>query len=72
MVAHTFYPCTQEAEEELVSEFKVSLVYRASSRTAKAAQKNLSLETKTKEGIKRGRKKRRIKRFVLVQFNVSC
>jgi hypothetical protein len=43
VVAHAFNPSTQEAEADLIEdlcEFKASLVYRGSSRTAKAAQKN--------------------------------
>jgi hypothetical protein len=33
----------------LISEFKANLVYRVSSRTAKAVQKKLCLETTTKD-----------------------
>jgi len=39
VVAHTFKYITQEAEAYLC-EFKASLVYRASSKTARAAQRN--------------------------------
>jgi hypothetical protein len=39
MVAHTFNPSTQEAEAGRSLEFKASLVYRASSRTARATQR---------------------------------
>ena len=35
VVAHTFNPNTQEAEAGHLGEFKSSLVYRESSRTAK-------------------------------------
>ena len=41
MVVHTFNPSTWEAEEGAdFCEFKASLVYRVSSRTAKATQSN--------------------------------
>jgi hypothetical protein len=40
LVAHTFNPSTQE-EEAGGSEFKVSLVYRVNSKTARATQRNL-------------------------------
>ena len=46
MVAHAFEPSTQEAA---LCEFKASLVYRASSRTARATQRNPVLKNqKTK------------------------
>jgi hypothetical protein len=38
VVLHTFIPSTQDAE---ASKVKASLVYRASSRTARATQRNL-------------------------------
>jgi hypothetical protein len=38
VVAHAFNPSTWEAEA--ISEFKASLVYRVSSRTARAIQRN--------------------------------
>jgi hypothetical protein len=42
MVAHAFNPSTWEAEAGgfLSSEFEASLVYRVSSRTARAIQRN--------------------------------
>ena len=39
-LAHTFNPSTQGKSRMWISEFKASLVYRASSRTAKATQRN--------------------------------
>jgi hypothetical protein len=39
MVAHAFNPSTQEAEAG-ESEFEASLVYKVSSRTARARQRN--------------------------------
>jgi hypothetical protein len=39
MVVHAFNPNTQEAVRQ-ISEFKASLVYRVSSRTATATQRN--------------------------------
>jgi hypothetical protein len=40
MVTHTFNPSIQEAEAGGSLEFKGSLVYRASSRAARATQRN--------------------------------
>jgi hypothetical protein len=40
MVAHTFNPRTLGGRGRWISEFKVSLVYRVSSRTARAIQRN--------------------------------
>jgi hypothetical protein len=41
MVAHAFDPSTQEEEAgRRISEFEASLVYRVSSRTARATQRN--------------------------------
>jgi hypothetical protein len=40
VMAHTFNPSTWEAEAGEISEFKASLVYRVSSRTARATQRN--------------------------------
>jgi hypothetical protein len=39
MVAHTFNPSTREAERR-ISEFEANLVYKVSSRTARATQRN--------------------------------
>ena len=47
MVGHTFNPSTWEADTGK-SEFKVSLVGRATSRTARATQRNYVLEKKKK------------------------
>jgi hypothetical protein len=40
VVAYTFNPSTWEAEARWISEFEASLVYRVSSRTARATQRN--------------------------------
>jgi hypothetical protein len=41
MVTHAFNPSTQEADRgRRISEFEASLVYRVSSRTARATQRN--------------------------------
>jgi hypothetical protein len=40
VVAHAFNPSTQEAEAGWISEFEASLVYRVSSRKARATQRN--------------------------------
>jgi hypothetical protein len=45
VVAHTFSPSTWKAEQ--ISEFKASLVYKVSSRTARATQKNPVSNTHT-------------------------
>jgi hypothetical protein len=48
-VAHAFNSSTREAEAGgFLSEFETSLVYRVSSRTARATQRNPVLEKKTK------------------------
>jgi hypothetical protein len=39
MVAHTFNPSTREAEAGGFREFEASLVYKVSSRTARATEK---------------------------------
>jgi hypothetical protein len=46
MVAHTSDPSTQETDRE-ISEFKASLVYRVSSKAARATQRNYFLKKKT-------------------------
>jgi hypothetical protein len=45
VVAQAFNPSTQEAEAGRSLEFKASLDYRVSSRTAKATQRNPVLKT---------------------------
>ena len=47
MVAHTFNPNTWEAKADGF-EFEASLVYRVSSKTARATQRNSVLGKKTK------------------------
>ena len=46
VVAHAFNPITWEAEAG-ISEFEASLVYRVSSRTARATQRNPVSENQT-------------------------
>ena len=41
VVVHAFNPSTWEAETGLISEFEASLVYRVSSKRARATQRNL-------------------------------
>jgi hypothetical protein len=49
-MAHAFNPGTWEAEAgRRISEFEASLVYRVSSRTARAIQRTLSRKTKKKK-----------------------
>jgi hypothetical protein len=60
MVAHTFNPSTWEAweaEAGRISEFEASLVYRVSSRTARATQK-LCLEKPTNQPKTKTNKKK--------------
>jgi hypothetical protein len=47
MVAHAFNPSTREAEAGKISEFEASLVYRVSSRTARAIPRNPVWKTTT-------------------------
>jgi hypothetical protein len=53
VVAHTFNPSTWEAEAGGFLEFEASLVYKVSSRTARATQRNhVWKKTKTKTNKK--------------------
>jgi hypothetical protein len=57
VVAHAFNPSTREAEAG-GSEFKASLVYKVSSRTARAIQRNpVSKNQKKKKDTRKGPKK---------------
>jgi hypothetical protein len=56
IVAHAFNPSTREAERQ-ISEFEASLVYRVSSRTARATQRNPVSKNQKKK--KRKEKKRK-------------
>jgi hypothetical protein len=49
VVAHACNSSTWEAEARQISEFEASLVYRVSSRTAKATQRNPVSKTKNKQ-----------------------
>jgi hypothetical protein len=52
VVAHAFNPSTQEAEAGGTLEFEASVVYKVSSRTARAIQKNpVSKNQKKKKKI---------------------
>ena len=56
MVAHTFNPSTLEAEAGgSISEFEASLVYRGSSRTARAAQKERKKQASKKLCLKQNK-----------------
>jgi hypothetical protein len=55
VVAHAFNPSTREAEAG-ISEFKASLVYRVSSRTARATHRE-TLSRKTKQNKQTNKKK---------------
>ena len=52
MVVHAFNPSTREAVRQ-ISEFEASLVYRVSSRTATATQRNPVLKNKQTNKQKR-------------------
>ena len=49
MLAHTFDPNTYEAEQTDICEFKASLIYKVSSRTARATQRHPVLKIQKKE-----------------------
>ena len=54
MVAHTFNPTKHlGGRDRWISEFKASLVYRVSSRTAKAIQRNPVSKNQTKKKKKK-------------------
>jgi hypothetical protein len=57
-----FNPSTGEAEASVSLEFKASLVYRASSRTARATQRNPVSKNPKKEEKEKKREKKRKKR----------
>jgi hypothetical protein len=74
MVAHTFNLSAGEGRGRRISEFEASLVYRVSSRTARATQrnpvsKNLKKQNKTtKKNIKK--EKRQIRIVILVTAKI--
>jgi hypothetical protein len=49
VVAHAFNPSTWEARGRPISEFEASLVYKVSSRTARATEKHCLKEPKKKK-----------------------
>ena len=59
MVAHAFDPSTWEAEAGGSLIFKASLVYRVSSRTARAAQRNLVSKKQNKQKDRKGGERER-------------
>jgi hypothetical protein len=46
VVAHAFSPSTRGGRDRQISEFEASLVYKVSSRTARATQRNPVLKNK--------------------------
>jgi hypothetical protein len=52
VVAHAFNPSTWEGRGRRISEFEISLVYRVSSRTARAIQRNPVSEKKNNNSSK--------------------
>jgi hypothetical protein len=68
MVAHTFSPSTWEAGRgRWISEFEASLVYKVSSRTARAIQRNTVSE---KQKTKNKNKKKEIAHFFNQLVNI--
>jgi hypothetical protein len=61
VVAHTFNPSAWKEEAGGFLEFEVNLVYRMSSRTARAIQRNPVLGKKKKKKRKKERKKEKEK-----------
>jgi hypothetical protein len=63
VVAHAFNPSTQEAEalRRQISEFEASLVYKKSSRTATAIQRNYVSKNKTKQNKQTNKKQKKEK-----------
>jgi hypothetical protein len=58
VVVHAFNPSTQEARGRRISEFEASLVYKVTSRTARAIQRNpVSKKPKNKKKKKKNKKK---------------
>jgi hypothetical protein len=67
VVAHAFNPSTWEAEAGgflRISEFEASLVYRVSSGTARATQRNPVSETKIKTKTKNQKTKNKTREFL--------
>jgi hypothetical protein len=71
VVVHAFNPSTQEAEAGL-SEFKASLVYKVSSRTTRATQRNPVLKNKTKQNKTKQNKTKQQQRRILTQIATKC
>jgi hypothetical protein len=60
MVVHAFNPSTQEGRSRQISEFEASLVYKVSSRTVRATQRN-PVSKKRKEKQKQNKQKTDLK-----------
>ena len=58
VVAHTFNPSTLGGRGRRISELEASLVYRVSSRTARATQRNHVLKDQKKEKKKKRKEKK--------------
>jgi hypothetical protein len=61
VLVHTFNPSTWEAEAGGSLEFEASLVYRASSRTARATQRNPILENQNQTTPKQNKEEKKRK-----------
>jgi hypothetical protein len=72
VVAHAFNPSTWEAEAGRISEFKARLVYKVSSRTARATQRNSVSKNKKTKKRKKERKKVSQSMPGTVSLSASC
>jgi hypothetical protein len=59
MVAHPLIPALGRQRQEDLCEFRVSLVYRVSSKTSRVTQRNPVLENKIKQKIKEEEEKKK-------------
>jgi hypothetical protein len=64
VMAHDFNPSTLGGRGRQISEFEASLVYRVSSRTARATQRNPVSKNKQKKKRKKERKKHELRTLV--------
>jgi hypothetical protein len=60
VVVHAFNPITWEAEAGKFLEFEASLVYKVSSRTARATQRNPVSKNKTKQNKTKQNKTKKV------------
>jgi hypothetical protein len=68
VVAHTFNPSTPEVKAGGYLEFETNLVYKVSSRTARATQRNPVSKNKKKQKQKQTNKKSQTRIILTLQF----